>query len=73
MTITRVGSNEKYSTGWETAFGKGKAAKKASSSTDKSPQVKKGAKKVAAKAKATKAVTSDKSATKKKAPAKKKR
>lgn len=45
MTITRVGTNATYASGWETAFSKGKrGTKKAAASKKKSP-AKKGSKK----------------------------
>lgn len=72
MTITRVGSNEKYASGWEAAFGKAKPAKKAGGSTDKGSTAKKGAKKAAPKAaKSAKAPKSAKSSPKKTAAKKK--
>ena len=42
MTITRVGTNQKYAEGWEQAFTKKRAAAK---STAKKPAAKKSAKK----------------------------
>ncbi len=46
MTITRVGSNQKYAEGWERAFGKKKASAKpkkasAKASADAAPAKKK--------------------------------
>ncbi len=35
MTILRVGTNAKYASGWETAFGKGKPAKAAAAKGSK--------------------------------------
>lgn len=35
MTILRVGTNAKYASGWETAFGKGKPSKAASAKGSK--------------------------------------
>lgn len=37
MTITRVGTNAKYATGWESAFSKGKSKKAAVASKKKAP------------------------------------
>ena len=37
MTITRVGTNAKYASGWETAFSRGKSSKKAAAAKKKSP------------------------------------
>ncbi len=58
MTITRVGSNEKYAEGWELAFGKGKkASKKPAGSSKATAKVANGSKKAktaAAKASAPK-------------------
>lgn len=46
MTITRVGSNEKYASGWEQAFGKGKPKRaKAVAGTNQTAGAKKSAKK----------------------------
>lgn len=59
MTITRVGSNEKYAEGWAAAFGKGKPAKKAAVG------------KSAAAAKSTAKASATKKSVAKKAPAKK--
>lgn len=41
MTITRVGTNAKYATGWESAFSKGKAKKGAAVATKKKSTAKK--------------------------------
>lgn len=41
MTITRVGSNSKYASGWETAFGKAKPAKSTGSTRSKATAAKK--------------------------------
>ncbi len=72
MTITRVGTTEKYASGWESAFGKGKKTSVKVASANKAPA--KAVKKAAAKkvSKATKAKTAVKAASKKKT-AKKKR
>jgi hypothetical protein len=45
VTIVRVGTNKKYSEGWESAFGKGKKK------TEAAPAAKKSAKKTAKKKK----------------------
>ncbi len=46
MTITRVGTNQKYAEGWEQAFTRKKpAAKPAAKSTAKKPSPKKSGKK----------------------------
>ncbi len=46
MTILRVGTNAKYASGWETAFGKGKSAKaSAAKGSKKKVSTKKAAKK----------------------------
>jgi hypothetical protein len=37
MTITRVGTNSKYATGWDSAFSKGKAKKAATTAKKKAP------------------------------------
>ena len=41
MTITRVGTNAKYATGWESAFSKGKAKQAAAIAAKKKPPAKK--------------------------------
>ena len=63
MTIVRVGATEKYSEGWESAFGKGKASR--------AKPAAKGAKHAAAKTTAAKAASPKKAAGKKKAKKKK--
>jgi hypothetical protein len=45
VTIVRVGTNQKYSDGWETAFGKRKSAKAATKSSGSKTAAKKSAKK----------------------------
>ena len=45
MTILRIGTNEKYSDGWATAFGGGNAKKAAKKTTKKKVTKKKVAKK----------------------------
>ncbi len=64
MSIVRVGSNEKYSAGWETAFG-GKPAKKKSAGT-KTAAKKATSKKTAAKKGTTSVAAKKKSGGKKK-------
>lgn len=54
MTITRVGSNEKYASGWDLAFGGKKKAAKSAKKAAKKKAVKKPAKKAAAASKAKK-------------------
>lgn len=49
MTITRVGTNQKYATGWDSAFGKAKPA--AAAKKDKKAETKKSPKKAAKKGK----------------------
>lgn len=59
MTITRVGTNQKYASGWDMAFGGAKKAKTASAQADAAksttgkgkPAAKAGAKKAVVKAK----------------------
>lgn len=58
MTITRVGTNEKFATGWEAAFGKNTKKSKTAAKTTKTAAKKKVAKKAgktAAKKKSKKA------------------
>ncbi len=68
MTITRVGTTQKYANGWEQAFGKGKKSKPAATTAvkDKPASAKKAAAKAPAKAvkKAKVAKTAAKTATK---------
>ena len=45
MTITRVGTSAKYANGWDSAFGKGKSAKKSAAATSKKKAPAKKAKK----------------------------
>jgi hypothetical protein len=45
MTITRIGTNAKYSTGWDAAFSKGKKSKKAAPAASKKKAPAKKAKK----------------------------
>ena len=45
MTILRVGTNAKYASGWETAFGKERPAKAAPKGSKKKSPPKKAAKK----------------------------
>ena len=45
MTILRVGTNAKYASGWETAFGRGKPSKGAAKASKKKSPAKKAAKK----------------------------
>lgn len=40
VTITRVGTNNKYSSGWDLAFGKGKSKKSAGTATVAKPAAK---------------------------------
>jgi hypothetical protein len=41
VTITRVGTNQKYATGWDSAFGGKKAVKKAAAAAAAKPAAKK--------------------------------
>jgi hypothetical protein len=41
MTITRVGTNDKYATGWDSAFSKGKSKKGAAVASKKKDPAKK--------------------------------